>query len=40
MNKNDKESKTKETEAEDISTYDCCCDDLSCYDRGYDCCCC
>ena len=40
MDKGDKESKAKETGAETTSAYDCYSDDPSCYDRGYDCCCC
>ena len=45
MNKGDKKSKTKETGAVTTSIYgyycgyDPSCNDLCCYDRGYDCCC-
>jgi hypothetical protein len=40
MKKDDKKSKVKKTKAEIAPACDSCWDDLSCYDRGYDCCCC
>jgi hypothetical protein len=40
MIKAKKRSRTRKIEAETASACEDCLNDLACYDRGYDCCCC